>query len=68
MPANIRQIALNSVSAVSIAAMCALAAPAYAQEEGEDEADREVITVTVERREVSIQDLAGTATSLMAMI
>jgi len=45
-----------------LAASLAVAAPAYAQDNS-DETDREVITVTVERREMSLQDLAGTATS-----
>lgn len=63
MPSKIRQIALNSVSSASVIAMCALAAPAYGQDEAEDSSDRETITVTVERRSVSLQDLAGTATA-----
>lgn len=63
MPANIRQIALNSVSSACLAASFAFAAPALAQSSDEENSTPEVITITVERREQSLQDLAGTATA-----
>jgi iron complex outermembrane receptor protein len=56
---------LNSVScAVLVGAMTAVGSPGFAQDPDEDQAQTDdVIVVTVERREQSLQDVAGTATA-----
>lgn len=63
IPTSTKKFVMNSVSCAAISAAL-MAAPAMAQDADEQESTTsDVIVVTVERREQSLQDLAGTATS-----
>jgi len=62
----LRALKQSALRSVSLGVLGSLAfAPAVVAQEADNEAgaEREQITVTVERREMSLQDIAGTATS-----